>query len=644
MSVEAEDVSQSLGSAFWTESDPKKRVEAALTAVDRMEDQQAYRRENDLMHASLYGNVDVFGFSPKTYGARTPRAHARLSLNVVRNVVSTVVSKIAAKNKIAPKFLTDGGDASLQRKAQGMEKAANGILYANYFERIKRRVFRDVGVIGTGFVRPWTDPIRRRVTIERVAPWNILVDDEESEDGDPKTLFYRRWYDRRVLAKMFPGSETEKIIREAGKRPPKGDNSYAEADTANSEMVAVYEGFRRPSIFGGDDGMRILFVDSGELGNAPWKFDYHPFPKIVWSDELAGFWGAGIAYELAGIQEEINDILLEFARAHRLVKGGWFVEMASKVQTKHINDDLGKIIKYAGTRPEYIQPVAIPQATYQYLWDLWARAYDICGVPQLMASGQKPAGLNSGEAQRVYLDEASDRFLDVGTGLEEFTRQVVEQSMDRGYELATDDSGKGFHVRARNDSEGETIDFREVYLEPGTYDIEIFATSQLPHTPAGRLAFVSDLIEMGIVSDEGEALKLLGYPDLKAFMARKNAPRDLLDANIESIVMKGIWRSPEPLDDHELALVEVPLALAQARNKKVEPERLTMLRRYVVLSARLQKLKLAGQIDGAVPDPSMGGDPAADPNAPVDPNQPPPDMGAPPPGPPMGPAPMQAAA
>ncbi len=623
------DVSQSIGSAFWLESDPKKRADAAMEAVDRMEIAQEYRRENDLMHASLYGNVDVFGFSPKTYGARTPRAHARLSLNVVRNVTSTVISKIAAKNKIAPKFMTDGGDASLQRKAQGMEKAANGILYANRFERLKRRVFRDVAVIGTGFVRPWVDELRRKVTIERVAPWNILVDDEESEDADPKTLFYRRWYDRRVLAKMFPGA-TE-TIRAAGKRPPKGDVAFNGEVPANGDIIAVYEGFRRPSIFGSDDGMRILFVDSGELASVPWNHDYHPFPKLVWSDELAGFWGTGIAYELAGIQAEINDILLEFARAHRLVKGGWFVEMASKVTLKHINDDLGKIIRYAGAVPQYIQPVAIPDATYRYLWDLYARAYDICGVPQLVASGQKPAGLNSGEAQRVYLDEASDRFLDIGTSLEEFYREVVEQSMDRAWELAEDEEGGGFKVRARNDSEGEVIDFREVRLDPGTYDVEIFPTSQLPHTPAGRLAFVSDLIEMGIVSDEGEALKLLGYPDLKSFMARKNAPRDLLDKNIESIVANGKWASPEPLDDHELALVEVPLALAQARNKGVEPERLTMLRRYVVLSARLQQLKQAGQIDGAITDADPSAAPPADPNAPP-PGAPPPGPMAPPPG------------
>jgi hypothetical protein len=334
-------------------------------------------------------------------------------------------------------------------------------------------------------------------------------------------------------------------------------------------------------------------------------------------------------------------MLLEFGKAHRLVKGGWLVEANAKVILKHINDDLGKIVRYVGAPPTYVQPVAIPQDTYRYLWDLYNRAFEICGVSQMSATGQKPAGLNSGEAQRVYLDNESERFLEVGTNLEDWTRDVTEQSLDRARDLA---KGKGgFHVRAKGDGGFEKIDFNEVDLAVNDYLIEVFPTSYLPTTPAGRLAAISDLVEMGVVADEGEALKLLGFPDLESFMARKNAPRELLDRNIESILEKGTWVAPEPLDDHILALTELPLAIAQARNNNVEPARLTLLRRYVVLSARLQKLKTEGKIDGAIVD----GDPNADPNAPpVDPNAAPPmpPEPLPPDGAPMPPGPMEIAA
>ncbi len=623
--------------AWFEERDPEKRAGAVWTNIERLERSQEDRHLNDLFHASLYGNVEIHGFSPRSYGARGARAHARLSLNVVRNMISAVTSKIAAKNKVHPKFLTSGGNPSDQRRAKGLEKVVGGIFYETKFYKTQRKVFRDMGIYGTGFVRPWVDEKTRTVTIERVRPTSILVDDEEAQDGNPRCLYHVRWYDKRVLAKLFPGKD--EIIRNAGKRGSQRDTTRDDESDRTADVVMTVEAFHLPSEPGGDDGIRTVSVDSGELGSAPWKYDYHPFPKIVWSEESEGFFGAGLAYELAGIQAEINDVLAEFARAHRLIKGGWIVEANAKVLLKHINDDLGKIIRYSGIAPTYIQPVAIPQDTYRYLWDLYAKAFEIAGISQLSASGQKPAGLNSGEAQRVYDDIQTERFLEVGMNLEDFTLEVTEQSIDRARELAADKERGGLKVRAKTDEGLEVIDFSEVDLAKDTYLIQVFPTSLLPTTPAGRLAFINDLVDLGAVSDEGEALKLLGFPDLEAFMARKNAPRELLERNIERILEKGEWVAPEPLDDHELALVEIPLALAQARNKGTEAARLSLLRRYVVLSARLQALKTGGALDGAV----VQGDPNADPNgAPLPPEPMPPGGGEPMPPPP--PLPMQEAA
>jgi hypothetical protein len=637
----SDDAPSNQADAWFEEQDAKKRADAVWTNIERIERAQEDRHLNDLFHASLYGNVEIHGFSPRNYGARGARAHARLSLNVVRNMVSSVVSKIAAKNKVHPKFLTSGAEASVQRRARGLEKVVGGIFYDQRFYRTQRKVFRDMGIYGTGFVRPWVDEKTRMVTIERVRPTSILVDEQEAIDGNPRSLYHVRWYDKRVLAKLFPGND--EIIRNAGKRSSQRDTTRDDESDSTSDVVMTVESFHLPSEPGANDGIRTVSVDSGELGKAPWLYDYHPFPKIVWSDEPEGYFGAGLAYELAGIQAEINDILAEFARAHRLIKGGWIVEHNAKVILKHLNDDLGKIIRYSGVAPTYLQPVAIPQDTYRYLWDLYAKAFEIAGISQLSASGTKPAGLNSGEAQRVYLDEQSERFLDVGNNLEDFTLDVTEQCIDRARELAKDKEHGGFKVSAKTDEGLEVIDFTDVDLEKGSYLIQIFPTSFLPNTPSGRLAFINDLVELGVVQDEGEAMKLLGFPDLEAFMARKNAPRQLLESNIEKILEKGTWIAPEPLDDHELTMVELPLALAQARNKGTEPARLSLLRRYLVLSARLQKLKLSGAIAGAVVDGDPGADPNADPNAPPMP----PDGGAPLPpdggGEPM-PLPMQEAA
>jgi hypothetical protein len=241
--------------AWQNEKDAKKRADAIWSDVERIERAQEYRRWNDLLHASYYGNASVAGFTPKSYGARTARAHTRLSLNVVRSVINTVVSKIAAKNKVHPKFMTNDGDASLQRKAKKMERVSAGIFYEAKFYRTQRKVFRDIGIYGTGFVRPWKDEVSRTVTIKRVAPQNILVDDEEGMGGEPRRLHYREWYDRRVLARLFP--DKIELIRNAGKRTQQGELPTNDGDTT-ADLVCALESFYLPSAPGADDGLRVV--------------------------------------------------------------------------------------------------------------------------------------------------------------------------------------------------------------------------------------------------------------------------------------------------------------------------------------------------------------------------------------------------
>lgn len=632
------DAGETTGSAadlrWYTETDPKKRVDAIWECVTRIERAQEYQRLNDLLHASLYGNVQQWGFTPKSYGRPQARAHARLSLNVVRNMVGAVVSKIAAKNQVHPKFLTLEGNYSLQRRAKELEKLVGGVFYETKFYRTQRRIFRDIGIFGTGLVRPWLDEKRRCVTIDRVPKWDVLVDDEECHDGQPTSFFYRKWYDKRVLAGMFPGKLD--VIERAGTRLTEGEMPMPQQG-APAQIVPVIEAFVRPSAPGADDGQRVVCVDAGELGAAEWPYDYHPFPKLVWTEEPEGFFGTGLAYELAGIQCEINDILDEFARAHRLIKGFWAVERNAKVSLKHINDDLGKIIQYAGLAPPtYYQPIAIPPDTYKYLWDLYAKAFEIAGISQLSASGMKPAGLNSGEAQRVYDDIQTERFLEVGKALEDWTLDVTEQVIDRARELAKTDGG--LRVKAKGERGLRPIEFGDVDLEKDSYLIQVFPTSMLPNTPAGRLAFTNDLMNAKLVDDPGDALKLLGFPDTEAFLARKNAPRELLERNLERILEEGEWVSPEPLDDHDLALHIVPEAIAEARNKGAPAKNLSLARRYLVLSVRLAKLQASGQLDSAVVDADPGANPDMPPPGPAGPppgGAPLPPPGAAPPPPPM---------
>jgi hypothetical protein len=129
-----------------------------------------------------------------------------------------------------------------------------------------------------------------------------------------------------------------------------------------------------------------------------------------------------------------------------------------------------------------------------------------------------------------------------------------------------------------------------------------------------------------------DVLDAVDMPDTKAYSDLALAPRRIIQKNIADILKNGKGISPEPFDDHKLALRLVNQAYHKARLSNVPEPKLELLRRYMADSA-----DLAG-----VPDPSVPPPPAP----PMGPPGMAPPMGGPPPpmAPPMGPPPMGQAA
>lgn len=606
----------------WWPEDRDDKHECIWDIVTRIRRQQEYRRLNDLLHGSLYGNAPIFGFGPNTYGRPTAGAHVRLSLNVVKNCTAAVVSKIAAKNKVKPSFSTFDADYSLKRRARGLEKLVQGAFYQTKFYKKQIPVFRDCCIFGTGVLRLYPDHALTRLEADRVPSWEILVDDSEGYYGDPRCLYHRRYVDKRVLCAIFP--EYEEEIEKAQTDP----DDIAGSPDVLSDYVPVVTAYHLPSLPGEEDGRYTIAISNATLHDSEWTRERFPFAFCRWSEDPAGFFGVGLAYELAGIQAEINDLLQEIQEAHRTIRGFWAVERNSRVIDTHINDDLTKIVRYAGQAPTYYAPTAINPEIYQHLWNLYAKAYEICGISQLSAASQKPAGLNSGAALRAYEDTQTERFLEVGARLEEFTLDAAELVIEGAREIS---EKNGFKVNARSKNYIEKIDFKEVDMPRDSYELQVFPTSMLPSTPAGRIAFTQDMINSKMMSPE-DGFALIDMPDTEKYAARVNAPRELLERNLERIIEKGEVISPEPLDDHDLAMREVPRAIARARNDGVPAERIETMLSYVVLTVRLKNLGLAA-IATPPPAPAL---PAAGPM----PGAPPP--GGAPPAPPSPPE-MQAA-
>lgn len=612
-------IEQGNGLQWWPKdvTNPHEGVWAALRQIKR---NQEYRRLNDLMHLSLYGNAKAPGFSPYAFNRMPGRMHARLSLNVVKNMIGAVVSKIAAKNKVKPTFLTMGGNYSDKRKARGLENLVQGVFYDQKLYKKQKAIFRDACIFGPGALKIFNDD--DCLHYERTPGWELHVDDQDAYDGNPRRMYQEKFYDRAVAIKLFPNAAD--AIRKASRSPIDGENLTDSADTT-ADLIPIVEAWSLPSVKGADDGRRVVCIENATLADVEYPHQYFPFAIMRWNEDPMFYFGTGLAYELAGIQGEINDLLLEIQRGHRLVKGHWLVPEGSRVNFKHINDDIAALVKFAGQPPTYYVPNIIPPEVYQHLWNLYQKAYEISGISQLSATGQKPAGLDSGIAQRTYEDIQSERFMEVGTMLEEWTMEVTEQTVDRCRDIA---ASNGFVVNARSKDALERIDFRDVDLDKDSYIIQVFPTSLLPSTPSGRLQFVTDMVNMqNPLMPPEDAFDLLQLPDTDGYAKRVNAPRKLVERNLEEILEKGKWVSPEPFDNHVLAIRLFNESIADARLDGVPPENIALARRYIALSVRLKAQ------EEAPPPPPPG--PPADQGAPPDmagaPPMPPPDAAPPPP-------------
>lgn len=608
----------------WYEEPEGQAHGAVVRWVRSVREAQAGQRFADVLHASLYGNIPLAGLGLGTVSQRS-MSPSRLSLNVVRNMVGAVTSKIAAKNKPKPTFLTVEGDYDKRTKAERLERFVDGVFYESKVYGQLTSFFRHACVFGTGVLKVYES--EGRACVEPVLKTEMVVDDLEGQYGDPPNLGQTKYIDRRVVKSTYAEDDVE--LQALIDRIPRETEDISAAIQTQADQVMVYEVWHKGEP--GKKGRHIICVDGATFLDEEWEGDF-PFAFFHWSRPLVGFWGVGLAEELRGIQEEINKLLIDIQRAHHLIKGHYLVEQASKVTTQSLNNDLASIVKYKGAAPQYMAPVAIAPDVYAHLERLYSKAYEIAGISQLNASGMKPAGLNSGAAQRAFQDIQTERFLEVGQDYEEAVIETARQVIRCAKRV-----GGSYKVRSVDKRGITLITWSEIDLDDEEYVIRVYPTSLLPSTPAGKLAWAQDMINGGVMPPE-DVLDVVDFPDVEQYARRKNAARKLVERNVDHMLRTGEFVSPEPFDNHALALKLVNEAYHCARLDGVSEDRLELLRRYMADTQDFMTPPapppdaMAPPMDPMAGPPMPGGPmpPPMPPGMPPGP-MPPPDMGGMPP-------------
>ncbi len=542
-----DDKAFALGQYWWKKSGPEM-AQAIAASLKFMIHHQATRTEQLIASTRLYGANSAFNFIgpalSKSAASSASGGANRVSYNLCSSVVDTMVSK-AAKNKVIPTFNTSGGVWGMQKKAEDLSKFVEGWFYEQKVHKKSVEQFRDGGVWGTGIVHVFEEDDQAKV--ERVFPHELVVDPIEALSGNPRQLHRVKIVDRGILLDLF--KDDEKAVEAIKKANP---SSYIEvgAEGTAADLLTVTESWHLRSGKDCDDGVHVLCLEDTILTpEDEMKYDNDYFPFVFWhyNKRLMGFWGQGACERLQPLQLEINRLMV-LDQKSRWMQSSFkiLVENGSKVVAQHLNNEVGTIIYYTGTPPQYILPPAIDPSNETKLDSLIAKGYQQEGVSQLAAASLKPQGVDSGAALRTYDQIADDRLMFLLQELEQAVLEVARQGINVIKDIY---KRKGtYKVLFPSTKFLESIDWKDVKLDEDEYVLRAYPTSSLPDDPAGRLQYVQEQMQAGLISPRA-GRRLLAQPDIEMSDKLANAAEDLIHKVLEEMLNDGEYRAPEPQYD-----------------------------------------------------------------------------------------------
>lgn len=589
-----------------------------LTTFSFLKDDQNQRHRQLALYARLYGNMSLFSFLGSSSYKMNDSANLptdRPTFNLVQSCVDTLVSRIS-QSRPSPIFLTAAGDYKERNLAKKLNNFIQGEFYQTKAYDKAAMMLKDALITGTGVLKVYeTDD--HKVGLERILQTEIFVDKNEGMYGLPRQMYQVKLMDREVLLASAPRYKS--MVNAAEAAFP--DNS-ADASKTVADLVMVVEGWHLPSAKDANDGRHIIACSAGVLLDEEYTKDKFPFIFLQYSPRLLGFWGQGLTEQLMGTQIEINSLLFTISRAIKLVGvPRVFVEESSKVTTAMFTNDVGTIIKYRGIKPEYEVAPAVPQELYSQLQRLIDYGYQQSGVSAMQAGAQKPAGLNSGEAQRVYDDISTDRFNYLSRNYDNIFIDLTYIMTDLAREISERDGEYETIYPGKNGT--ECINLPEADLIKDPFIVQVFNQSSLPKDPAGRMQKITEMIQSGMISIK-EGRRLLDYPDLDQVERLANASEERILKALDDIVTDGKYTPPDPFMDLQLANELSVQYYNLYVGNKLEEDRAQMLRDFHTQIGSLMQAAMPPappQAPGAAPNaPQANPEPA--PTSPLIPNAP----------------------
>lgn len=546
------------GQEEWWKSDKFAVGTRLIETVSQIESGCGDRRFANVVYNRLATGRDL----PNVYGlAMQQRSYVPFagalatyqppSVNVCAMAVEALTSKVG-RNKPWLMFSTTEAGWKMRRRAKMLSRYIDGVFWSAQFWNILPDVFRDMLTFadGVGVVKWfWQDG---KIQCERTIPEEILVDPADAIHGRPRSLYQRTFAAKARLAALNP-AHADAIKAASGAHPGLG---WYQGTNMPEQFAPVVEGWHLAE--GDEPGRHVYCVGDTVIRDEKWEGGY-PFSFLRGYPLGHGFFRQGIVEQLVPYQAKLDRIERVIDEAQwRMGTPKWFAPAGSKVDAAKLVAKVAAVVNFHGATPPIRDtgPAVSPEL-YSERREWIRLALDRVGLSMDAVTGQKPDGLNSGEAQRVHSQIASIRLATLALALENCVVDsgVCVLDLAKKHKPAVKSPGR---------RRAKLIDWDAAKPDPDGFTMKAFPISSLPQEPAGLIARANELLQMGQI-DGDQYARLLNNPDVQQATDPVEAARDDVESMLDDIVDDGLYRSPDQYMPFDLAL---KLAVSRYRRER----------------------------------------------------------------------------
>lgn len=464
------------------------------------------------------------------------------SINVIKSVIDTLVSKIAT-SKVRPFINTLNGSYKEMQTALQAQQFFDIFYEAQNVHMTVSKAFEDACIFDTGAIYIDKDTC----SIKKCLPWQVYVLPAELAYGKLTRIYYKQ-ADYPVT--LLPEDITKKFKKKV---------NYV-------DYGIYYDTFNK---------VKATIIAGHVVKTEPWDYDVLPFIFLYYNKPNIGTTSLSVVDILYTLQNEVDMLDAKISAAAELTPGNTiFLPEGGSVKATQLNNGVGNVLTYRPTpnmtgSPVTVATPAFIDGQYQMLLnELIQRAYELVGISQLSAMSQKPTGLDSGIALSTMESIESDRF-------ETQLKQVINAYVDIArvcVELFDGDI-------LPNSNRRLSINWNDIRKANDSLKIQFSAADALSKDPSVKLQQLQALAQSGIIP-QSRIASLMELPDIQSGFSLANNAVNAVYAVINDCIENNNFELPTyvPFTLLKEEIINVQLSL-KAANKKGNAEDIEKLQK-----------------------------------------------------------------